>query len=213
MTTLTLAQLADLLPIESVTWRDRRNDKMSGSGDSRYWQVEMADPLWEADIVAGLRDTSEIKALAARIRWLRGVQHEFWLFDPISMYPQMDPTGSIIGSNNVQVNSIGGDNASISLKGLTAGYQIKAGDKGQITYSSTKNFFFEFSFDVTANGSGVTAVVAIYPNCPVGLAVNNVINLKKPACKMIIKPGTFDPGTAQNIMTQGMRFTAVERPR
>jgi hypothetical protein len=211
--TVSLANLADLLPITSVVWDERRNDVLSGTGDSRVWPAELADQLWSAEVTVWPDYIENIKPLVARIRALRGPQESFWLYDPTSMYPVMDPTGSIVGSSNVQIHTIGAGNASLRLKGLPAGYQLKWADKGQATYATSRNFFFEMNADVTADGSGITPEFAIYPNCPIGLAVNDAVNLKKPACKMFIFPGSFHPGTSENIMTSGMKFTAVERRR
>ena len=61
-----LSYLSDLLCIDSVTWDVQRNDELSGSGDGRVWQAELAPPLWTADIAININYHHQIKQLAAR---------------------------------------------------------------------------------------------------------------------------------------------------
>jgi hypothetical protein len=203
--------LADLMKISEVVWGDKRNDEISGSGDARVWQAELADPLWTADVTVDTGNQNEIKKIAALIRSLKGAQEAFYLYDPTSKYPQSDPTGSIIGSSTVQVHTASGN--AIRLKGLPAAYALKAGDKFQVTYATTKNYFGEVSEDVMADGSGITASFSIYPPLPAGLLADDAANLKKPACKMFIMPGTFNPGKSEKVITSGLTFKAMERKR
>jgi hypothetical protein len=210
---LALNVLADRLIIESVTWDISRNDELSGTGDGRVWQAELAPTLWRADVALSFGRHATIKQVAALVRKLHGAQEDFWLYDPLSKYPQSDPTGSILGASTVQVHSIGAGNKSLRLKGLPAAYQLTLADKFQIAYASSKNFFGEISESVTADGSGVTPEFEIFPHVPSGLAVNDAVTLSKPACRMFIMPGSFSPGKAAKTLTDGAGFKAMERRR
>lgn len=205
--------LADLLRIESVTWDIQRNDELSGVGDGRVWQAEMSDPLWTADVRLAINYHNPLKQVAALIRKLHGAQESFFLFDPTSPYPQADPTGAIIGSSSVQIHSVGSGRSTLRLKGLPAAYILTLGDKMQITFGTTQTYFAEVSETVTADGSGITAEFAVFPHVPLGVAANDAVNLKKPACKGFIMPGSHNPGTSQNLFTSGAGFTFVERRR
>jgi hypothetical protein len=213
MSTLPLASLNDILPIEQVVWDIKRSDEISGDGDSRVWQAELADPLWTGEILLAEGESADLKRVAAIIRRLNGAQDSFFLCDPLSRYPFADPDGVILGASVVQIASIGLDNRSLALKGLPAAYKLTTGDKGQATFATSRNFFFEVSEDVTANGSGVTPQFDIFPHCPPGLAVNDLVILAKPACRVFIMPGTHNPGTARNTRTSGASFTVMERRR
>src|SRR4051812_13620834 len=98
--------LADLLSIESVTWDIQRNDELSGSGDGRVWQAELAPPLWTGNVSLNIGYHNDLKQIAAKIRKLHGAQNSFFLCDPLSEYPQLDPDGSILGASVVRVGAI-----------------------------------------------------------------------------------------------------------
>lgn len=134
---------------------------------------------------------------------------EVYAYDFRRKYPEFDPTGSIVGSNNVQINSIGSDNSSVSLKGLPASYKLAIGDYIQVTMAAG-NLLVQIVEDITANGSGVTAEFQVVPNLPTGIAINNVANLKKPATKFLITPESFDVGNVDLIITDGMTLEFEE---
>lgn len=211
----TLTVLADRLAIASVVWDIQRNDEMSGVGDGRVWQAELAAPLWTADVVLSDDPHIPLKQIAALIRKLHGSQESFMLYDPLSMYPQADRDGSLLGANVVTVKSIGADRQSISLKGLPDGYTLTLADKVQVAYAGdpVRNFFCEVSETVTADGDGETAEFGIFPHVPVGLAVDDVVTLKRPACKVFVPPNSFKPGTARGAITSGASFKVIERRR
>lgn len=210
-----LTVLANRLVIESVTWDIHRNDELSGTGDARIWQAELADPLWTARVQLALDEHDSLKQVAALIRKLHGAQESFWLYDPLSQYPQADPTGSVLGASTVQVHAVGEDNDSLRLKGLPAGYALTLGDKGQIAFSSepTQNYFFEFSESIVAGGDGITAAVAVFPHVPPGVAEDDAVTLARPACEVFVMPRSHSPGEARSTITTGAGFTVMERRR
>lgn len=210
-----LAVLADRLAIESVTWDIRRTDELAGTGDGRIWQADLADPLWTGDVRLALAEHDDLKQIAALVRKLHGAQESFWLTDPLSPYPQGDPTGATLGAATVQVHSVGSGRHTLRLKGLPAAYGLTLGDKGQIAFSSdpVQNFFFEFSEGIVADGSGVTAEVEVFPHVPAGVAADDAVTLARPACKVFIMPGSHSPGSARGTITEGAGFTVMERRR
>jgi hypothetical protein len=205
---------ADRLPISSVEWGIKRRDSLSGQGSGRIWQSELADPLWRAVVELDRRSSGEMKQYAAQIRALRGAQETFWLFDPLSPYPQRDPRGLVLGSSLVQINTIGNDRRSISFKGLPAGYVLTIADKFQVSWGSNpvQYAFLEISEGGVAGGDGVTPALSVFPNVPDGLAVNAITNFAKPACRMVIMPDSHMPGRARRHLTEGAGFTAIEKP-
>lgn len=204
--------LADRLKISSVTWDANRNDELSGTGDARVWQAELAAPLWTADVKLTIGYHDEVKQVAALIRKLYGAQESFYLFDPTSQYPQSDPTGSIIDSSDVKVQAVSTGRAKLRLYGVPAGYVLTLGDKFQVTTAS-RYYFAEVSETVTADGSGITPEFEVFPHVPLSVGANDAVNLKKPACLMFIMPGSFNPGTASGLITDGASFKAMERRR
>lgn len=157
-----------------------------------------------------------VHAIAVRYQTLISAVYfsglEFFAYDFRRPYPLLDPTGSIIGANNVQINSVGSDGSSVSLKGLTATYQISVGDYMQVTTAAGDTILLQSLEDVTAV-AGVTAEFQVIPDLPgTGIVANNAVNLKKPCAKFIISPGTFDDGTADLITTSGLSLEFEEAP-
>lgn len=208
-----LANFADRLKISGITWDIKRNDELSGLGSGQFFQAELAPPLWVGDVMLDARDSDELKQIAALIRKLHGAQETFFLYDPLSKYPQADPTGALLGSNVVKVSAVGASWDSLSLKGLPAGYILTLGDKLQVTYGSApvRYAFLEVSETVSADGSGVTAQFEVFPHVPVGVAMDNVVTLKRPACRVAVQPGSHNPGKARHTITEGAAFKVIQK--
>ncbi len=77
--------------------------------------------------------------------------------------------------------------------------------------SGTRNYFFEFSGDVTANASGITLVVGVWPPLPVGVNADVAVILAKPACKMKVTKQGFAPGQSSGNMTFGTSINLLEQ--
>lgn len=212
-----LSAFADLLKIASVVWDIQRNDELSGSGDGRIWQAELAPPLWTGTVTLVPMLNQAAKQIAARIRKLHGAQEALFLYDPLSQYPQADVGGARLGSSLVQVAAIGSNFDTLALKGLPAGYVLTVGDKMQIAYSSnpTRYAFLEVSETVAADGTGTTPAFGVFPHVPTGVAVNLTVTLLKPACKCVILPGSANPGTAGGNngggVTSGLTFKVIQK--
>ncbi|MCV9997322.1 hypothetical protein OE766_03600 [Pararhizobium sp. YC-54] len=208
-----LATFADKLRISSVIWSIQRGDEMSGSGDGRFWQAELTPPLWMAEVTLTELGNDAAKQIAALIRKLHGAQEAFFLYDPVSQFPQADKKGLFLGSSVVTVGAVGGSRRTLSLLGLPGGYVLTLGDKIQIPYGSdpTRYAFLEISETVAANGSGVTGQFEVFPHVPTGVGPDQSVILKRPACKVIVQPGSHNPGTAQNIMTEGATFKVIQK--
>lgn len=208
--TLALASLANLLRIESVVFDIKRNDELSGSGDGRLWQAELAPPLWTAEIALQPAYHADAEDTATILRSLNGSSEPFMLWNPTRRFPRADPTGSILGAATPAISSISSDRQKIAISGLPAGYVLSRGDKLQFTWS-TFTQFVEVVETVTANGSGATAQFRVFPNVRTGVTVAAGLILKNPACKMILMPGTHNPGRAQAVITAGATFRAIEK--
>lgn len=206
----TNAFFMDTLMVEAVEWDIVRFDEFDSQGTGLDMQSEMADPKWTATLIMRQLYNADARAMNAKVRKLDGSALTFMVYDPSNPYPAADPTGAILGASTVQVNSIGSNNQSLSLKGLPASYPFTIGDKGQINFGTGQVFFFEFSETINANGSGITTEIEIWPHVPVGIAINQAVILKKPACKMTLKPGGHSPGRSKGNTTSGAALAAME---
>lgn len=205
-----LPVLADRLKLQKVSWTIQRNDELSGDGDGRVWQAELAPPLWTATVELCEMDLDLAEAVAALIRKLHGAQESFLLYNPARKYPTIDPTGTILGSAYVTVAATGGN--TISLTGLPAGYVISLGDKMSIAYAGSRVAFLEASETVAADGAGTTGPIEVFPHVPVGIQAGQAVTLIRPACKCFILPNTHNPGSASKMSVTGASFKALQRP-
>lgn len=196
--------------LSAIEFDDQRFDQFDGLGSGHDIQSEMADPKWRARLIFTTLTDSEERFLSSRVRKLLGSSRFFMLYDPRRQYPLNDPTGSIIGANTVQVNSISANRDRISFKGLTAAYKLAIGDRVQISYGTGRNFYGELSEDNTASGAGVSGLIEVYPFVPLGIAVNDEVVLKKPACKMMVKPDGRNMGQSAATMTEGVTLEVME---
>ncbi|CAD7055475.1 hypothetical protein RHAB21_00725 [Pseudorhizobium halotolerans] len=208
---LSLAAVFDQLPIASVEWSIQRNDEFSGIGSGDVWQAELADPLWTADVILGDGLHDELKQVAARIRALDGSRVSFLMCDPLSLYPQADPGGLVLGAAAVTIRAVDSDRRVALLQGLPAGYVLTIGDKLQITQGEAIRFF-EVAATVAAAGTG-EANVSVFPRLPLSLAPGATVTLIRPACPVIIQPNTHKPGVGRRGATRGAAFRVLQKKR
>lgn len=208
-----LAFLADQLCIIDVVWDIQRNDELSGTGDGRVWQAELAPPLWTASITVSPGYHETLKNINAKLRKLHGSQEAFFLYDPTSMYPASNPTGSALVGRTITVSGINANRDSIAITGLPANFKITAGDKMTVTYSTNpvRYAFLEFSEGMTASAGGALPLTAVFPFVPTGIANGNSVTLSKPFCKMILMPGSYNPGQSVYRLTSGVSFRAIQK--
>lgn len=203
-----MANLDDILKIESVVWTIKRNDEFSGAADGRFYQAEISDPLWTATVTLAPDYNDQLKRVAARIRALRGSQNSFLMADPLSRYPQYDPDGTILGPSVVKVAAVA-DPVTIAFKGLPSGYRLTTGDKFSIALGMG-TAFHEVSEDVTAGTDGVTPSFGIFPALPSAIAVEAVVRLVNASCNVIIVPGSHKPGDMGPKITTGATFSVIQ---
>lgn len=206
-----LSFLNDLLCIDSVVWDIQRNDELSGTGDGRVWQAELAPPLWIATFNIAVNYHDEIKQIAARLRALRGSQEPLMLNDPLSKAPFYDKDGSISGPSTITISAITNGGNTINIDGFAPNFKLTAGDKFQISYGIDKHSFHEISEDYTALSNGDFGNVNIFPALPAGVSVGLQLKFYNPACKMILFPDSFNPGTARDVITSGLTFKAIQK--
>ena len=182
---------------------------MMGTGHSLV--SVMASPKWKGRFNFHQLNDAEERLISSRVRKLQGSLQKFFIYDPRRKYPLLDPTGSIVGSNTVQIKAVGAGNNEIQLKGLPAAYEISVGDRGQIAFGTDSNWYFEFGNNRTADGIGDTGWLEIFPHVPIGIAVNNTVILKKPACKVALVQNGFEPGNSFNKFTNGISIEFLEQ--
>lgn len=215
---LSIEAFADKLRIQSVKWHLQRYDELSGLGSGQIIAAQLSPPKWMADVSMAASVSTDIDhalGIQALVESLDGSLRAFYLYAPQSAFPQADPTGSILGSSSPTLHTIGADNRSIRIGGLPSGYTITAGDMLAFDYGSnpTRRALHRVVETATASG-GVTPLFEIAPPLRAGASTGAAIHLRKPAAKMVMVPGSFDPGTSEGAsrisITTGMSFQAMQ---
>lgn len=207
------ASLADTFRIRSVRWILQEQQQYSGLGSGEFLVADLGPRFWKADITFAAMADVDAAEFQADIETLDGSINEFYLYDPRKMYPRADPDGSILGASAVQIATVGANNKSLSVSGLPAGYVLSKGDLFHFDYgtSPVRRALHRISETVAANGSGVSPFFEVRPHFRPGVAAGLPLALKKPAAKMKIVPGSFDPGIGNlGGITSGMALQAQQ---
>lgn len=207
------ASLADTLRIMSVRWILQEQQEYSGLGSGEFLVADLGPRLWKADVAFATMADADAAEVQADFETLDGGMSEFYLYDPRKRYPRADPDGSILGASSVQIATLGSNNKSLTVSGLPAGYVLSKGDFFHFDYgtSPVRRALHRIVETVTANGAGVSPVFEVRPHFRAGVQTGLAVKLKKPAAKMRLIPGSFDPGMGNlGGITSGMAFQAMQ---
>lgn len=209
---LPLNVFADRLPVETVKWRLRRSDELSGLGGGQILASELAPPLWAGEVSLGAVYHDAAAQLQALVETLDGSLRSFYLYAPQLPYPQADPTGALLGAATPTIHTLDANNKAMRLTGLPAGYELTHGDFLAFDYGTPpRRAFHRIVEDATAGGTGITPLFEVRPHLRTGVATGLAVTLMKPAAKVFIMPDSFDPGEARGMVTTGMSFQVMQR--
>ncbi len=202
------ADFADIIRLSSIKMRLVGDQQISGMGGGKIIVADMSPKYWEFDVTLINMENDLARRVHALIEALDESINDFYLYDPRSAYPISDPTGAILGSSTVQINSLNANNKEMTIKGLPSTFVNSAGDMLSWDFGTpTKRAFHRIVVGGTAT-AGVSPSLEVRPHILPGAAVNAAVTLIKAAARVKIIPGSFDPGTARQMMTTGMSFKA-----
>ena len=206
-----LADFMDRLRIVDFEWVTRENRQIDGQGSGQILEIETAPDLWMARMTLGPEYHESGRQVRALLNSLVPVGRFALVYDPIAQYPAYDPTGAILGASTVTLPAIGTNWDTISLAGFPAGYQLREGDKIELRYGTNpvRRQLLEVSEPRTANGSGVMSAFAVYPHVRPAVTTAAMVNLKKPALKMMRL--AHRPGTSRAVIHDGMTIELIEK--
>ncbi|PYE89574.1 hypothetical protein [Phyllobacterium leguminum] len=195
---LSIAALADKLPIESVDWKLMEQQELSGLGSGEVLAADLGPRLWEAQAQLGQTYNDDAAELQALFETLDGAINPFYLYDPRKPFPRSDPTGAILGATKPKISSIGSNMKSMSLEALPDGYVLSVGDYLAFDYGTNpvRRALHRICEAATANSSGVTPVFEVRPHVRPGATVGTEVMLKKPSAKVILIPKSFSAPSA-----------------
>lgn len=206
---LSVANLADLISIQTVSWNLVDRQEVSGLGTGELLAADLGATLWEADVSSRPYPHRQAHALQAKLGALRGALNAFYLYDPKGCYPQADPGGTLVTGSTVVVASVESNRRELSLSGLPANYVITAGDYLAITYLSARRSLYLVVTGATADGSGDLGPIELAPHIRTGVAAADSVDLIKPAAKVKLVPGSLAVEQA-SVTTSRIRFRAQQ---
>ncbi|MFG1304149.1 hypothetical protein V5F34_08420 [Xanthobacter autotrophicus] len=175
--------------------------------------MDLGDPLWTATfrtpvLLAQDRQTWQAWAMSLR----RG--RKFLAFDPEKEFPAayratvLNMTRAIGGAFDGSATLGAVTATTVQVLGLPALYQARAGDMLSFPWNGVRALH-QVVEDAAANSSGI-ATLSVEP--PVRLnpapAASATVDLVKPACVMLLKPGTFSAPASYD--PQPVSFEAVQ---
>jgi len=209
---LNASEFADKLRIQSVRWWLQEHQEASLTGGGDFLVADLAPRLWRADVTLIRMSHDDAAEVQALIESLDGSINAFNLYDPRKKYPRADPSGSLIAAATPSISSLSSNNKVLTISGLPAGYQLSGGDMFCFLYGSgtQRLALHRVVSAVAANGSGVASGVEVRPHFRPDVATGIALDFIKPVARVRIVPGSFDPGTARGMITEGMSFQAQQ---
>jgi hypothetical protein len=208
-----ISQFAGQFRMSSCVWRVARADEFAGLGSSQSIPIELADPLWGADIELAIDQAAEGRKTSARLNSLEGSIRDFYLFNPLARAPAADPSGSLLGSSTPTLYEISANFDGVRFTGLPANYVLTEGDFFELNWGSSpvRRAPFQLLETVQASAGGVTPTVRVFPNIWPGIAIGTPVNLIDPSGRFFIVPNSLKIGAMHGLMIDGASFSVLQR--
>lgn len=208
---LPLNTFADRLKIRSVVWQLQRFDEISGLAGGDILAAQLMQPKWSGTVTLAPMYHAEAAQVQALVESLDGPMRAFYLYAPQMPNPQAYDGHDLSG---VTIGSVGSNNRAMTLAGLPEGFTVTVGDSLAFDYGSnpTRRAFHRILETRTATALGNTSLFEVRPHFRPGVQAGLAVTLIKPAAKVFIMPGSFNPGTAEGVVTSGMSFEVMQRP-
>jgi hypothetical protein len=175
------------LKVAEVSFTLDFGDEYAIAGSGAIRNKQRRPDLWRASFVLANMTHDVGRAVHASAIRVRGRRDTFYGFDSAAKFPRFHPTGSGLGSP--QINSLNADGQRLSLKGMVAGAKVARGDFLAFGYGSPVRRALHQIVDpdsTTADGSGVTADFYVQPAIRPGASVNTAVILVRAAAEMMI---------------------------
>lgn len=206
---LDVGSLADVSRMTSIRMKLIGDQQLSGMGGGRIIVADLGPKYWEFEVQLINMENDLARRMQSIIESLDEGLNDFYLYDPRAAYPIGDPTGTRLGGSTVQIHSIESNSKEMKLKGLPNGYVLSAGDLFHFDFGTpTKRALHRIVTGGVVPSGGVSPTLEVRPHLMTGAAADITVTLIKPAARVKIIPGSFDPGTARQMMTTGMGFKA-----
>ncbi len=206
---LSVTSLADVIRMSSIRMKLIGDQQISGMGGGRIIVADLSPKYWEFEVTLINMENALARQVQSIIESLDEGLNDFYLYDPRAAYPIGDSDGTRLGGATVKIHSLETNNKELKLKGLPNGYVLSAGDLFHFDFGTpTKRALHRIVTGGVVPSGGVSPTLEVRPHIMAGAEADITVTLIKPAARVKIIPGSFDPGTARQMMTTGMGFKA-----
>ncbi|MGV2123715.1 hypothetical protein ACQZ4R_11560 [Agrobacterium vitis] len=182
-----------------------RQEQSRTEGGVTYTK-DLGSPLWSATYQTRELKPNDLDVWRARIEALEGGLQYFRGYSLSRSRPIAYPTGKPVPENGVALSAIGGDNKSVTISGLGAGYVVSVGDMIQIAGSG----LYRVVEGAVANGAGAAGAFEVRPHLWPGTAAGSVVTLLRPSCTMMIVPGSISSEADASTGRGSVSFQGIE---
>ncbi|PCH71940.1 MAG: hypothetical protein COC12_07015 [Rhodobacteraceae bacterium] len=195
---IALTEFFDTLPIQQVTCHLGRSVTASQTGGGDLISHQVGERLWQGQIILGKDYHRQFAAIEARIALLEESGASLLVYDTRMAGPRGDPSGALLGTSVVRIDTLDANNRDLTLKDLPAGYVISQGDLLGFSYGSNpvRYAFHRVVTGAIAGSGGITAKIEVIPWIRQGAATGTVVTLVKPVCKAKIMVAEYGNSTA-----------------
>lgn len=202
-----------LLPIETSRFSLSEPVESNRLASGEVLTASLGAALWQGEVTLSRRRSDAVQEIEARIDRLLRPGEYFEAYDVRRNGPKSDEGGVILGASTPTIDTLGGDNKSLSLTGLPAGYVLSAGDYIGWNYGSSpvRTALHRLVTGATADGLGVTPSFEVAPYIRSGVSAGAGVTLVRPVIKA--KLTSADYGGGAKVFTAGARFSFIQTLR
>lgn len=212
---LSLDQFFDRLPIMSCAMSCPAQVTLARTAGGEQLPADVGPQLWMASVKLAKMTTSEARPVRALLDMIGRAGANVMAYDLTRSAPYADPGAVLLGAATPAIASISADLREIGLTGLPAGYVLTEGDMIAFSYSSNpvRYALHALVAGAVADGSGATGPLEVTPAIREGATVGTAVTLSKPACKMELVRGSYEPGDPRHTITSGVSFQLIQTLR
>ena len=211
---LSFAQFLGALRVEEVTFRLSHPQEHTRLADGTVISASLGASLWTGSIRLAQANHPRHAQMEALIALMDQPGATFMCHDPRQIGPASDPTGAILGSRTVTIQSVAANLRELRLTGLPAGYVLAPGDMLGFQYGTNPVRYALHRLVVggTASSGGLTPFMEGVPNLRAGAVAGLAVQLIRPACKARLLPNP-GYGTGRQAISRGASFDFIQTLR
>jgi len=203
---LSTAEFMDRLPISQITFDLPEAREISETKGGEILTAELGTRLWQGQITLDVMTSTEADEAIAMLDVARRAGASFMVHDVRRPFPRLDPTGTIADGTVVLYGVRNGREIQV-VGGVPNGFRLQRHDYLAFTYGTNPvRYALHRVASPATFTNGLTGWFEVSPSLRPGWTTSATVRLRRPACKAIIVPGSFQPGRVKETITSGVSF-------